>query len=83
MEQHIKLLPGKPEPVANATKYISIVGSLRYLVNSRPDLAFSVGMVSRFMETPNSEHWGGIKRIIRYVARTIELGCKFVKGPHS
>jgi hypothetical protein len=83
MEQHIKLLPGKPELVANATKYKSIVGTLRYLVNSRPDLAFSVGMVSRFMETPNSEHWGAIKRIIRYVAGTTELGCKFVKGPHS
>jgi hypothetical protein len=56
MEQHIKLLPGKPEVVVNATKYKSVVGSLRYLVNSRPDLAFSVGMVSRFIETPNTEH---------------------------
>jgi hypothetical protein len=83
MEQHIKLLPGKPELVSNATKYKSIVGSLRYLVNSRPDLAFSVGMVSRFMEAPNSEHWGAIKRIIRYVAGTAGLGCKFVKGSHS
>jgi hypothetical protein len=42
--------------VSNATKYRSLVGSLRYLVNSRPDLAFAVGLVSRFMETPNSEH---------------------------
>jgi hypothetical protein len=82
MEQHIKLLPGKPELVANATKYRSVAGSLRHLMNSRPDLAFSIGMVIRFMETPNSEHWGAIKRIIRYVAGTTELGCKFVKGPH-
>jgi hypothetical protein len=83
MEQHIKLLPGKPELVLNATRYMSIVGSLRYLVNSRPDLSFSVGMVSRFMEAPNSEHWATIKRIIRYVAGTTELGCKFVKGNNS
>ena len=83
MEQHIKLLPGKPELVTNATKYRSIVGSLRYLVNSRPDLAFSVGMVSRFMEAPNLEHWGAIKRILRYVAGTTQLGCRFVKGTHS
>lgn len=60
MEQHIKLLLGKPELVANASKFRSLLGSLRYLVNSRPDLAFSVGMISRFMETPNSEHWGGL-----------------------
>lgn len=56
VEQHIKLFPDKPELVSNATRFRSIVGSLRYLVNSRPDLAFSVGMVSRFMESPNSEH---------------------------
>jgi hypothetical protein len=54
MEQHVKLLPGKPEALLSATKYRSLVGSLRYLVNSRPDLAFAVGMVSRFMETPQS-----------------------------
>lgn len=83
MEQHIKLLSGKPELVANATKYRSLVGSLRYLVNSRPDLAYSVGMISRFMETPNSEHWGAMKRIIRYVAGTTKLGCKYVKGALS
>jgi len=68
------------ELVSNATKYRSIVGSLRYLVNSRPDLCFSVGMVSRFMENRNSEHWGALKRILRYVAGTTKLGCKFVKG---
>jgi hypothetical protein len=80
MEQHLKLLPGKPELVSNATKYRSIVGSLRYLVNSRLDLAFSVGMVSKFMESLNSEHWCAIKRILRYVAGTTKLGCRYVKG---
>jgi hypothetical protein len=83
MEQHIKLLPGKPELVSNATRYRSLVGSLRYLVNSRPDLAYSVGLVSRFMESPNSDHWAAIKRIIRYVAGTTKLGCKYVKGSQS
>jgi hypothetical protein len=54
MEQQTKLLPGKFEKILDATRYRSIVGNLRYLV--RPDLAFSVGMVSMFMETPNAEH---------------------------
>jgi hypothetical protein len=83
MEQHVKLLPGKPESVLNATKYRSVVGSLRYLVNTRPDLAYSVGIVSRFMESPNAEHWSAIKRIIRYIAGTTDLGCKYVKGENS
>jgi hypothetical protein len=66
----------------NATKYRSVVGSLRYLVNSRPDIAFSVGMVSWFMEIPNAEHWSAIKRIIRYIAGTTQHGCKYTKGEH-
>jgi membrane-bound inhibitor of C-type lysozyme len=49
-------------------------------VNSRLDLAFSVGMVSKFMESLNSEHWCAIKRILRYVAGTTKLGCRYVKG---
>jgi len=83
MEQHIKLLPGKPDDVVNATKFRSIVGSLRYLVNTRPDIAFAVGMVSRFMESPNIEHWGAVKRIVRYIAGTAGLGCKYLKREAS
>jgi len=56
MEQNNKLLPGKPNLARDVTKFRSIVGSLRYLVNTRPDIAYSVGMVSRFMESPNAEH---------------------------
>lgn len=40
-----KVEQGKP---VNAKKYRSIVGGLRYLVNTRLDIAFGVGMVSRF-----------------------------------
>jgi hypothetical protein len=70
MEQQCKLIPGKRDKVLAATKYKSIVGSLIYLVNTRPDLVYFVGMMSRFMKSPNSEHWTAIKRIVRYVAGT-------------
>jgi hypothetical protein len=36
--------------LVDATSYRSIVGSLRYLVNTCPDLAFVVGYVSHFLE---------------------------------
>lgn len=80
MDQQTKLTPGKSELILDATRYRSVVGSLRYLVNTRPDLAYSVGMVSRFMKTPNTEHWAAIKRIIRYVAGTKQFGDKYVQG---
>jgi hypothetical protein len=77
MEQNSKLMPGKPDLARDVTKYRSIVGSLRYLVNTRPDIAFAVGMVSRFMETPTTEHWAAVKRIVRYIAGTTEYGCTY------
>jgi hypothetical protein len=83
MEQHLKLTSGKPEHSLDATRYRSIVGSLRYLVNTRPDLSYSVGMVSRFMESPNAEHWAAVKRIIRYISGTKHFGCRYLRGVAS
>ena len=80
MEQNNKLFPGRPDIAKDVTKFRSIVGSLRYLVNSRPDIAFAVGMVSRFMESPTVEHWAAIKRIVRYVAGTSEYGCTYLNN---
>jgi hypothetical protein len=39
MEHRLKLSKNSSEPLVDATKYHSLVGSLRYLVNTRPDLA--------------------------------------------
>jgi hypothetical protein len=75
MESRLKLSKTSSAPLVDATHYRSIVGSLRYLVNSRPDLAFSVGYVSRFMEAPTTEHLTAVKRILRYVAGTLHYGC--------
>ena len=77
MEQNCKLVPGRPDMAKDVTKFRSLVGSLRYLVNTRPDISYSVGMVSRYMECPTTEHWAAIKRIIRYLAGTTEYGCRY------
>jgi hypothetical protein len=55
----------------------SIVGSLRYLVNIRPDLAFVVGYVSHFLEELREDHLAVVKQILRYVADTNNWGLWF------
>jgi hypothetical protein len=66
IEPRLKLSKtGEGKPV-DATFYLSIVGSLRYLVHTRPDITFSVGYVSRFMEAPTTEHLAAVKHLLRY-----------------
>ena len=56
--------------MANAIYFRSLVGGLNYLSHTRPDIAFSVGVVFRFMYNPSKLHLGAAKRILRYVAGT-------------
>lgn len=55
----------------DTTMYKSLVGSLRYLVNTRPDIAYAVGVVSRYMERPTVLHLSAVKRILRYLKGTL------------
>lgn len=58
---------GKP---VTSTEFKSMVGGLRYLLHTRSDIAYAVGVVSRFMERPTMLHKNAVKRIMRYVQGT-------------
>lgn len=75
MDARTKLSKVRKHPPVDVTLYRSLVGSLRYLVHTRPDIAYSVGFVSRFMEAPTTEHMGAVKQILRYVKGTKDFGC--------
>lgn len=58
--------------------YASTVGSLMYLmVCTRPDLAYSMSLVSRFMANPGEEHWSVVKWIPRYIKGSLDSGLMF------
>lgn len=63
----------------DTTQFKSMVGGLRYLVHTRPDIAYSVGIVSRFMERPTKMHLNVVKRILRYIQGTLEYGLIYTK----
>jgi hypothetical protein len=61
MEARLKLSKQITQPLVDATTYWSIIGSLRYLVNTGPDLAFVVGYVSHFLKEPQEDHLAAVK----------------------
>jgi hypothetical protein len=79
MEERLKLSKESTAREVDPTLYRRLVGSLRYLVHTRPDLPFSVGYVSRFLERPTNEHFQAVKRILRYLAGTLDHGMCYTK----
>ncbi|GKV53076.1 hypothetical protein SLEP1_g59622 [Rubroshorea leprosula] len=57
--------------------YRSLVGNLRYLTYTRPDILYGVGLVSRYMEAPTSTHMKMAKRVLRYIKGTIDYGLTY------
>ena len=49
------------------TLYRSMIGTLLYLIASRPDIAFSVGVCARFQVAPKESHLTASKQIICYI----------------
>ncbi|XP_073138033.1 secreted RxLR effector protein 161-like [Henckelia pumila] len=47
------------------------------MVCSRPDRAYAISVVSRFMANPDTYHWEALKWILRYLINTTGLGLKF------
>jgi hypothetical protein len=56
MEERLKLSRDSTTEEVDATQYRRLVGSLPYLVHTWPNLAYSVGYVSRFLQRPTMEH---------------------------
>jgi hypothetical protein len=59
------------------------VGSLRCLTHTRSDLAFFVGYISRFMQRPTTEHQQAVKRIICYIAGTLDHSLYYPRCPEE
>ncbi|GJY00035.1 uncharacterized mitochondrial protein-like protein [Tanacetum coccineum] len=63
----------------DATHYRGMVGTLMYLIASRPDLIFAVCMCARYQAKPTKKHLHTIKRIFKYLRGTINWGLWYPK----
>ncbi|GKA15748.1 putative RNA-directed DNA polymerase [Tanacetum coccineum] len=63
----------------NKERYQKLVGKLIYLSHTRPDIAYAVSVVSRFMHAPNKDHMKAVIRILRYLKSSPGKGLFFAK----
>ncbi|GJS08972.1 ribonuclease H-like domain-containing protein [Tanacetum coccineum] len=61
------------------TRYRSMIGSLMYLTSSRPDIMQAVCYCARYQARPVEKHLKEVKRIVRYLKETINMGLWYPK----
>ena len=72
LDVNAKLSAEKGDVVEDVKMYRKIVGSLIYLTITRPDLSYSVGLESQFMQLPRKPHLDAVRRTLRYVRGTLD-----------
>ena len=77
VECGVKLSKHEEGEKVDPTIFKSLVGSLRYLTCTRPDILYGVGLVSRYMESPSIMHFKAANRILRYLKGTIDYGLLY------
>jgi hypothetical protein len=75
-----KKIDASKQEAVDPTLYRKWIGSLMYLVNTRPNICFVVNTLSQFMVEPRRAHWTTTKHILRYLRGTVEYGLRYAQG---
>jgi hypothetical protein len=76
MQHNVKLSCDSSKEV-NGIVYRQMVGSLNYLSTTRPDISYSVSVLSQFMAKPHESHWNTTKTVLWYLKGTLDYGIKY------
>jgi len=77
MEERLEYVSDQDKDAINVP-YREAIGSLMYLmIGTRPDIAYSVCKLARFCEIPKWKHWLAVKRVLRYVHGTSNMGLLY------
>lgn len=69
---------GQEATQAEQERYQDMTGSLMFsMVETRPDVAFAMSVVSRFAKNPSRQHTEAVKTIMRYLKATRTLGITY------
>ena len=75
------ILSTEPDAIPEETDvpYREAVGTLMFLsATTRPDITYSVNLVSRFQNNYSKIHWNAVKRIMKYLKSTPHHGIQYM-----
>jgi hypothetical protein len=75
---NMNLLSDSSSYLVDPMMYKQLIGSLMYLVNTRPNICFAVNALSQYMVEPRHVHWMEKKHMLRYLRGTIGYGLRYV-----
>ena len=71
---HFILVKNDEELLGPVVPYLSVISALIYLANYiRPNIPFSVNLLTRYSSAPTWRHWNGIKHILCYICGTTSM----------
>ena len=77
MASKLELLSVTSSETVDATMYCQMIGSLMYLMNTRPDICFAVNTLSQYLTDPRHVHLTAANHILRYLKGTVDYGLKY------
>ncbi|CAA7015697.1 unnamed protein product [Microthlaspi erraticum] len=81
MEEKHNLARDTSPFLADPLPYRRLVGRLIYLLLTRPDLSYSVHILSQFMHTPREAHWEAALHVVRFLKYTAGQGILYSSKP--
>ena len=77
MDTNLKLLSYETSELVEMNHYRHIIGSLMYLMNTRPNICFVVNTLSQYLVKPRWVHLISAKHVMRHLKGTIDLGLYY------
>jgi hypothetical protein len=74
MKTNMKLLVDTSSEIVDVNLYRQVIGSLMYLMNTRPDICFVVNTLSQYLMEPRRVHLVVAKHVMRYLKGTLDYG---------
>jgi hypothetical protein len=80
MKLNVNLIPTDVEPLEDPTRYRHIVGSLIYLGVTRPDILYSIHILSQVVSAPTQIHYSHLLHLLCYLRGIISCRLFFPRS---